>query len=223
MSDVNTLGSQLTRGALRNRAQAGLGRREGGESFAATQGSGRAREQDRTAAARAHHARRFAPGEEAGEAGHLPHLGENSSRRLDQTEAHIGADVEDHDFESPDARFDVVEQGDHVGLDACIDAEGVRGAALSADFAGQRLELIEIAGAPGETDRMPVAGKCFGDGGPESIAGADDETNALTIRLLLHDSPRWGGHLFTTGRIFASWRMAISNTMRTTANTAPSA
>jgi hypothetical protein len=51
--------------------------------------------------------------------------------------------------------------------------------ALSSDLAGQRLELVEMAGAAGETDRMPFAGESPGNGAAEPVSRADDETNAL--------------------------------------------
>lgn len=69
MSHVNVFGRPLARGTLCNRAQSGLGRRESDETFA--------------------------PGEEAREAGHLPDLGKNPGRRLDQI---AGADDETHAF-----------------------------------------------------------------------------------------------------------------------------
>src|SRR5580704_13561691 len=101
MGHVNALGGELARGTLCNRAQPGFGCREGGESFASTQRGGCAGEQNRAAAARTHHARGFASREEACETGHLPNFGENSRGRLNEAEAYIRADVEDHDFERP--------------------------------------------------------------------------------------------------------------------------
>jgi hypothetical protein len=87
---------------------------------------------------RPRHARRFAPGEEAREAGHLPDFCENPGSRLEQAEADIGADVKHHHFERPDPRFYVVEQRDHVGFGACVDSKSMRDAALSADLVSQR-------------------------------------------------------------------------------------
>ena len=71
-------------------------------------------------AARQHQARRFAAGEEAGVAGHLPDLAEHALGGLQQREIDIGADVEDADLERR-GRIGVVQEGGDLLLLARIE------------------------------------------------------------------------------------------------------
>jgi hypothetical protein len=57
---------------------------------------------------------------------------------------------------------------------------------VTADFAGEDLQLFEIANAPGETYGMTVAGKGASDGAAEPIAGADDQANTLGVDNFIH-------------------------------------
>ena len=92
-------GPELARHALRDGAQAELGAGEGGVAVAATHAGGRAGEEDRAAAARQHHARRLAAGQEAGVAGQFPDLAEHPLGGVQQREVDVGADVEDGDLQ----------------------------------------------------------------------------------------------------------------------------
>ena len=92
--------------------------------------------------ARSHDARGLAARQEAGESGHLPDLGIDLRRRLDDGKAHVGADVEDEDLDRPDRPLDRLDEGRDVGLVARVEPEGVRLAAVGADALGERLQRL---------------------------------------------------------------------------------
>src|SRR5258708_29261393 len=99
MRDVDVLRPELPRHRLRYRAQSELGAGEGGKAAAAAQARGGPGEKDVAAAVRQHQPRRFAAGEEAGPAGHFPHLAEDAVGGFQDRKINVGADIEDADLE----------------------------------------------------------------------------------------------------------------------------
>ena len=99
-------GPSLARQALRQRAQRVLGAGEGGKPAPPRTLAVAPVNRIVPAPARRHDPRRLAAGEKAGESRHLPDLGIDLRRRLDDREAHIGADVEDQHFDRPDRPLD---------------------------------------------------------------------------------------------------------------------
>ncbi len=152
MRDVHALWPHFARQALGESAQAVLGAGEGGIERAAAQARGCAGEQDRAAPSRRHCPRRLAAGEKAGQARHLPYLRIDLRRRLDHGKAHVGADVEDGDFERADLALDAGDERDDLRLDPRVKAERKRRAARFADRARQRLDLVEMARPAGHAD-----------------------------------------------------------------------
>jgi hypothetical protein len=156
--------------------------REGREALLAAQGRAGSGEQDRTPPARQHHPRRLAPRQETGETGHLPDLGKHLGRGLDDAEAHVRADIEDHHLQRPDLTLDLVEQGDHLGLLAGVDAIGAGLAAAVADRPGEDLELIQMARPAGHADRVALGGEGPGDRPADAVADAHHQACALLCR-----------------------------------------
>ncbi|MGY4446560.1 hypothetical protein ACVWZR_001220 [Bradyrhizobium sp. i1.3.1] len=122
------------------------------------------------ATARQHQPRRFPAGQEAGIAGHLPHLPEHALGGVEDREIDVGTDVEDADFERR-MLVGVIEEGDDLLLFACIERARVNLAAGGLDVLHQRRQLVAVA-APGK-DRETFRGKFLGDLGADEIAGPD--------------------------------------------------
>jgi hypothetical protein len=134
-------------------------------------------EQDGATAARHHDTRRLAPHQEAGEAGHLPHLGEDARGGLANGEAHIGADIEHRDLDRADLALDLVDHGDGLVLLARIGAEGAGPAALLLDLPDQRFELVGVAAR--HAGDIALASEAAGDRPAGRVAGTDHQRDFL--------------------------------------------
>ena len=174
MRDMDSLGPKFARRTLRQSPQRVLGASEGGIADAAAHTCGRAGDEDRARAAWNHHARRLAHGEKAGERRHLPYLAIDPFGRVGQTEAHIGADVGDDDFERPEIALDGVEQRDHLAFLARVKGIGARRGARRAQIAGQRLQRLGVARPAGYGDSETVGGEGARDGRAQPVAGPHD-------------------------------------------------
>ena len=139
-------GPEFARHRLRHRAQSEFGAGKGRKAAAAAQGRGGAGEEDVALAARHHQPGRFASGQEAGPAGHLPHLAEHAVGGLQDRKVDVGADVEDADFQRR-VLVGVIEEGrDLVFLPRIERARDDR-SARGLDLLDQRLELGAVAPA----------------------------------------------------------------------------
>jgi hypothetical protein len=145
----------------------------------ATQRRGGAGEDDRAALrafghiARDHLLGDFPAIEEAGEAGHLPHLEVLARRLAEDALRHVGADVEHHDLDRPDGRFDLLDQRDHFLFLARIAGKGTRGAAVGLDLRDQGLQLVEAAAR--DAGHVALARETARDGAAGGVTGADDQ------------------------------------------------
>ena len=142
MGDVDSLRSQLASQALRQRPERVLRPGEGGKARAAAHARGRAGEKDRAAAAFDHSLRRLAAGQKPRERRHLPNLGIDPRRRLDDRKAHVRADIEDKRLDWTDLALDPFDQRRDIAFDARVEPEGVSLASLRAD------RLSQLLGSP---------------------------------------------------------------------------
>src|SRR5829696_1060076 len=184
MRDVNVLGAELARHALGERAERVLRAGESREARAAAQRRRRAREEDRPATARQHDLGGLAPGEEAGEGGHLPHLRIDAGGGLRDPETDIAADVEDGNLDRTDVALDIREQLHHLLLTASIDREGNGAAALARDRVDESGKLL--CGPARHRRDIVLAREAPRDGAAERVARADHESDG---RLA---GGRWG-------------------------------
>ena len=149
---------------------------ECGEAGRAAQARRGAGEEDGAAAARHHHLGDLAAHQEAGERTHLPHLAVHALGGLGDAEAHVGADVEDGDFDRPDVALDRRDQLGHLGLVACIGTEAARLAAVGLDAIDQRLQLV--GRAPRDAGDEAFARETARDRAAGGVTGADHERGA---------------------------------------------
>src|SRR5262245_12128749 len=170
MRDVDILRPELARHRLRDHAQPGFRGGERGVADTAAQARGRTGKEDCPTAARQHQARGFAPGDEAGVAGHFPDLAEHSLGGLEDRKIDVRADVEDADFERRLALGFLQERGEVVFL-ARVERASDRLAVRLRDLGEERRELVAVA-APdegGESFRSEFLRDCRAD----EIARAD--------------------------------------------------
>src|SRR5271170_1416933 len=121
MGDMDALGPQFARQTLGQSPERVLRPGESGKARAAAKAGGRAGEQDRATPALDHRPRGLAAGQESGQRGHLPDFGIDLRRRLDDRETHVGANVEDQNFD----RAGVARPSGDAGAEA-LASEGAR-------------------------------------------------------------------------------------------------
>jgi hypothetical protein len=131
-------------------------------------------------AARCHHPGGLATGQEPGETGHLPDLGEHASSGLGDRKPDVRPDVEDTDLDRRDLRLDPGEERDHLVLLPRVDAERVGVSASAADGRGKRFELVGMAAH--DDGGVALAGETAGDRAAQSVAGADDDDRFVSHR-----------------------------------------
>ena len=125
---------------------------------------------------------RLAPGQEAGEGGHLPDLAVDTGRGLDDREIHVRTDVEDDGLQRRDVCLDALEQLDHRLFQPRVDAERMRFAALRADLGGQ---VLKVGGVAADDDSgQAFAREASGDGAAQGVPGPDDQHGLLRHRPL---------------------------------------
>ena len=154
---------------------------EGGEARAAAQARGRAGEQHRAPTARHHDPRRLAARQEAGERRHFPDLGIDPRRRLEDREAHIGADIEDEDLDRADLALDPFEERDDIAFVARVEPEGVSLAALRADRLRELVDRLIMSRPAGDADAKAFAREGARNRSAKPIACPDDETDAAPL------------------------------------------
>ena len=181
MRDMNVLGTELARHALRDRAQAGLGAGERRIADAAANARGGAGEEDAAFAARQHQPGGFAAGQESGIAAQFPNLAKHAFGRVQQRKIDVAADIEDADFERGMRVGGAQEAGDVVFLAGVKPARHDL-AAGGFDVGDQRRQLVGIA--PAGEDRKPFGRKFFGDGGADEIAGTDHRRRSISLRQM---------------------------------------
>src|SRR5690606_23120614 len=115
-------------------------------------------------------ASRLAPGEKAGEAGHLPDLAEHPRGGLENGEIDVRADVENADFEGR-LGFRFAQEGAHVVLVARIERAAEDPSAGRFDLRLQGLELLALA--PADEDGVALGGEAARDGRADEGPGAD--------------------------------------------------
>ena len=131
------------------------------------------------------------PGDEAGTAGHFPHLSKHALGGVQDREIDVGADIEDADFQRR-VPVGVGEEGGGFVLLARIERAAEDGAAGSLDFLHQRLELFAVAAA-GEHGES-FGREFFCDLGADVVAGADHGAGGVSLLHVLLSSviPRRG-------------------------------
>ena len=139
---------------------------------------GRTSEEDRALGPRQHQPRGFAAGEETAIARHLPHLAEHALGGFEQREIHVGARIEDADFQRR-VRVGLIEEGGDVFFLARIQPARDACAAFRFDLGFQLGEFL--GGAASREDRVAFARKALGDGGTDEIARADHGTGGIAL------------------------------------------
>src|SRR2546428_10630262 len=184
--NVDALGAELARHALRESAQRVLGAGECREVGGAADARRRTGEEDRAAAAHHHLAGDLTRVQEAAERGHLPDLHVLARRLFQNAAGHVGADVEHHHLDGAALLFDLVDERDHVLLLARIAAIAECLAAGGTDALHGRLELV--GRATRETCDVALAGETCADGAAGGVTGANDQRHASRACRFVHAS-----------------------------------
>src|SRR5271154_2022899 len=167
MSDVNVLRAKLPCGALRNGAQAEFRGRECRVSDTAAHAGSRPGEEDRSAAAREHQAGRFPARDESRIAGHLPDFAEHAVGSFEQRKIHVGADVEDTNFQRR-VLVGVLQKCGQLVLLARVERPRRNFAAACFDLRDQRRELVALP--PSRKNGKAFGRKFFGDRATDVVA-----------------------------------------------------
>src|SRR6202142_3218054 len=187
MGHVDALRTQFASETLRQRPERVLRAGEGGKAGGPADTRGRAREQHRTAAAFDHSPRRLAACEEPRERRHLPNLGIDPRRRLDDRETHIGADIEDEHLDRADLALDPFDERRDIVFDARVEPARVSLATLRTDRLSQLVDRLGISRPPGDADAKALAREGVRDRGAEPIACPDDKADAAFTPRLGHE------------------------------------
>src|SRR6185369_13405973 len=171
--DMDVLRAELARHALGERAKRMLGARERAEPCRAAQRRRGAGKQDRPAFARSHAARNRLRRKERREARHLPDLEILARRLVEDAARHVGADVEDVDFDRSDAGLDALDELRNLLFLSRIGREAFGFAAGFPDLANERLELAAVAAR--NACNVAFARKTTRDGAAGRVSGADDQ------------------------------------------------
>ena len=165
-------------------------------------------------AALAHRARDLAAGQESSQRGHLPNLGIDPRRRLDDGKAHIGANVEDENLDRADLALDPLDQRHDIVFDARVEPERVSLAAFRADRLSQLVDRLGMTRPPRHADAKAVPREGARDRGPEPVAGPDHQADSTHWRRFAHGSslaPRQVvASSLAAGRVRGSTQNAIS-------------
>src|SRR5579859_1998991 len=174
MRDMEALGAEFARHALRQHAQARLGRRELGESGFAAQAARCAGEQHRAAPKRREPARGLASHQETAVAADPPKVLEHLRRHLAEIHLAIVARVIGHEvecIESGAGSHCAIEQMNNIVFARRVHNGGLRTVAFRGDGAH---DLFDLAGATARDEHMMAAfGKAAAQRGTEAELGAD--------------------------------------------------
>ena len=185
MGDMDILRPQFARRTLCHRAQTGLGAGESGIAHPTTQGGRGASEQNGSPPMGQHQSGCFACRQKASIARHLPHLAEDTLGRIQKRKIHIGAGIEDADFQRC-GRIGLGQKGGDVVFLARIQRAAFAAPTCGFNRLFQGDQLVRRA-APGK-DQIAFRGKAFGDGRPDKIAGSDYGDRCVALHVRPHKS-----------------------------------
>ena len=178
VGDVDALRAEVARHRLRDRAQPGLGRGEGGEGRPTADRRGCAGEDYGPAAVGQHAPRGLSPDQKAAQAAEPPDVLEEVGLHLEQVAPAVIARVVDDELQARCVRrAGGVEEAQDLALVRGVRRHRSGPSAGSFDRRGQGLDARLCA--PSDVDVNPLAGDAAADGGAQSGIGAHADDDGL--------------------------------------------